>query len=196
MTSVCLPFPDFLPPPTDPYLALAQRFVAWLFGRRPMLQNHGEDLRQEAALAAVKAARTFDPRRGVAFLTFAWWQMRAAARDYLRRAFDPPRALRSYRRALMAELASGEEVSVPCEAALIVNLLKPVLLEATRPQRHRRYPRALGAAAERDVELFLAVLGGVSLADIAREAGISRERARQVVERLYPAFDHWRLHLR
>ncbi len=196
MTSACLPFPDFLPPPTDPYLALAQRFVAWLLRRVPRLQPHREDLQQEAALAALEAARSFRPSRDAAFLTHAWWQMRRASTRYLRRAFDPPRMLRLLRRAFSPTLNGAEVVAVPCEASLAVNLLRPVLLEATRPQRHRHYPRALGAGAERDVALFIAVLSGESQAEVARRLGISRERVRQVVARLTPAFHHWRAHLR
>lgn len=197
MTVATVPFPDFLPPspPGGAYLALARRFVEWLLKRWPGLRGHAEDLEQEAAIAALLAARCFEPGRGVGFLTFAWWKMRGAATRYLRKAVERKRLLRALASQLPAPLGPVESVQVPYDAALVVNLLRPVLLEATRPQRHRYYPRALGASAVRDVELFLAVLMGESLAEVGRRCGVTRERARQIVERLKPAFETWKLSL-
>jgi RNA polymerase sigma factor (sigma-70 family) len=53
-----------------------------------------EDLEQEAALALVLAARKFDPGRGVRFVTYAMWWVRARVQQASRRWYhlsqEPP----------------------------------------------------------------------------------------------------------
>ena len=191
----CVPFPDFMQPPDDDLLGLARRFVEWFLRRWPRLESHAEDLRQEAAIGALLAAKKFEPARRVGFVTYAWWQMRGQVTRYLRNAFDRPKVLRELAQSIPSPLDAAEAVQLPCDASTVIALLRPVLLEATRPMRHRKYPRALGAGAHRDVELFLLVLQGESLAEAGRKFGISRERARQLVEKLRPAFDYWRTSL-
>jgi RNA polymerase sigma factor (sigma-70 family) len=188
-----MPFADFLqPPPEDDFLGLASRFVDWFLRRWPGLSSHAEDLRQEAAIGAMLAAKKFDPSRNVSFVVYAWWRMRGQVTRYLRSAFDRPKMLRELAASVPSPLSRTDAVQLPCDAATVIALLRPVLEEATRPIRKRMYPRKLGASARRDVELFLAVLKGESMAEAGRRFGISRERARQLVERLTPAFNYWR----
>ena len=194
MTSASIPFPDFMQPPDDDLLGLASRFVEWFLRRWPKLDSHADDLRQEAAIGVLVARRKFDPTRRVGFLVYAWWEMRGQVTRYLRRAIERPRFLRELAEVAPAPLSPSDEVQLPCDASTVVALLRPVLLEATRPMRRRR--RALGAGARRDVELFLMVLRGESLAEAGRQFGISRERARQLVEKMRPAFNYWRASLR
>lgn len=197
MTSaVSTSFADFMQPPEDDFLNLARRFVDWFLRRWPSLASHAEDLQQEAAMGALLASRQFDPRRRTSFVTYAWWRMRGQVTRYLRTAIEKPRYLEELAHVSPKPLDTAETVQLPCDASTVIALLRPVLLEAVRPRRHRQYPRALGASAHRDVELFLAVLQGESLAEAGRRFGISRERARQLIEKMRPAFEWWRSSLK
>lgn len=102
-------------PPSEPELLLL-RFSALIESRVGLVRPHllrasfdRDDLRQEARLALIRAARKFDPSRGVPFLTFAKTVVDHAIADVLR-AHDPLPT--SARRDLKA-LAEHESTSSP-----------------------------------------------------------------------------------
>lgn len=158
-----------------------------------------EDLVNEGNLGLVRAAERFDPERGVRFVTYAAWFVRQTMLDALARAG----------RAAPPVPASGEGGVRPGRRAALVSLEAPsdpdgsgaplsdLLGDAAAPEpdrpavrreRRRALERGLAFLPEREervLRLFFGLDGEPprTLADIGREMGISRERARQLKER-------------
>jgi len=129
-----------------------------------------DDLVQEARLGALKAAKRFDPSRGVGFLTYASFWIRAALLEtYGKTLIHTPRGQKSVFIAHM-ELDSIEayDQSDLAEDLERRELLKVVLLK-------------MQSLPESKKSLLLRYASGASLAEIAQERGFSRQRASQIL---------------
>lgn len=60
------------------------RSLAWRIGRSIPAGVDVEDLISEGQVGLLQAARTYDPSRGAAFPTFAYWRIRGAMLDWVR----------------------------------------------------------------------------------------------------------------
>ena len=167
-----------------PYAAgITRQWIA----RSPSLRPHEEDLLQEASIGLLVAARRFRPARGVLFRTYAWWWVTARIRREAQRlgaalpAFDEG----------FQPTADGSGLH-PIESAVEVRRLLPRMARLLR-RAHRRTSPSAGSAS-RNVELFLrSLLHDESLADLGRAYSLSRERARQLHQRMGLLFERCRL---
>lgn len=124
-----------------------------------------EDAVAEAMAGALDAANRFDPDRGVRFVTYAAHWMRAAIIASTRRAADHAADDLGEREESIASADEGAEAAIGAtQAALIVRELA-----ATLEPRLRAIVESRFLSDEPP-----------SLAIIARELGLSRERARQL----------------
>jgi RNA polymerase sigma factor (sigma-70 family) len=166
------------------------------------------DLFQEGVLGLIRAAERFDPERGVHFATYALEWVRRAMDDAVRRAATPlsvstrdarrlyrlravdggrdadvaaalevPVARLPWLRAAAAPVASLEAVVAPADEP-------PLWREVLRRQVTREVGRAVDALPAREREVVRRRHGaGETLAAIARDLGVSAERARQLESR-------------
>lgn len=162
--------------------------AAWMASRFAYPSLDFDDLRQAALLGLMKAAEKFDPRRGVAFSTLAWWWMRSAIQQEVmgtrttirvpahRPVGDGPRAV-----------SLGTVVGDSTLGSLLVDGNSESPVEgAERSLLSERVRDALETLRPRDaevVELRFGINGARrphSLAEIARRFGVTRERVRQI----------------
>lgn len=174
------------------------RFVVACARRYRGLGVSTGDLVEEGNLGLLRAAERFDPDRGVRFVTYAAWFVRQAMLDAVARdgrAAPPiPDLDRPRGRARPAGVVSLE---APPEtggsgASLAELVADPTAPGADRPSHRRERRRILETGLaflpereERVLRLFFGLDDGSprTLADIAREMGVSRERVRQVKDR-------------
>lgn len=150
--------------------ALAHR--AWWLGRYPFTAYLAEDIHQEASLAAWRAADVFDWNRGIRFSTFAWYRMRTAVRQLLRRQhFGQPRRV--------GDVYEQWDLADDAPATDYPTLLRQCAQDMASPYAAR------GANATAATMLVLMELGE-NQSDAARAAGVSRQYASQVRQRLAP----------
>jgi len=163
--------------------------LAYSVARRYRLQGHIkglelEDLRQVAALGLIKAARRFQPARGARFGTFATLVMRQVIHDYLavqHRLAGAPRPASQDERDedFFATIPAREQGSHGFE---VVELVKKLL--DGLPARERGLVEA---------RFGLNGHGQRSIAALAREEGVSRQRVSQLLLR---SLDRMRLAFR
>lgn len=142
--------------------------------REDVRKADGDDLRSAGFLALCKAARHYDPSRGVAFSSYAW---RAIVNDVLAEARGGrPKSTAHKNRRL-------EKVSLSSMQALYGNAWEPA---APEEEDHDHDPEALAAVwrwveslSPGDAVIFRSRLGGVRLRDISEQVGISTEGVRQ-----------------
>ena len=147
-----------------------------------------DDLRQAATLGLMRAAEKFDPGRGAAFSTLAWWWMRSAIQQEVmgnrttirvpahRPVGDGPRAV-----------SLGTVVGDTTLGSLLVDRDSESPVDgAERSLLRERVRDALGTLRPRDaevVEMRFGINGARrphSLAEIARRLGVTGERVRQI----------------
>ena len=194
---------SYLPIPENDFAGLAAYFVNWFLKRFPFASHHADDLRQEAAIGALRAVPKFDPRRGVAFKVFAWWRMRNQVARFLRQL---PREEPS---PLVADTSfkgsggRGDEFGiedwaheaapardVQFEASLVLDPLRRVLFNAMSERLRALADEATGKHPH--VEFFIGVLGGESVPAASRRFGLTSRQGRRAFGRLSPAFEKWR----
>jgi RNA polymerase sigma factor (sigma-70 family) len=124
------------------------------------------DLIGEGFLALVKATRAFDPARGVKFSSFAFAGVRMAVAKMLRvRRYRPLRPLSVYGDGEAVEVADGRPGADPGVTEEVGRLL-----------------RWLSPRERAVVESYFGLRGGGrSVAELAREYGVSRQRVAQVL---------------
>lgn len=194
--------------PTDEFF-LANKGLAYAYVRRllhyaPALRHLRRDLQQEALVGVLRASQTYDPARS-SFSTYGW----VGAALQIRRAL--PRMLGAVRGPLNASITSAP-VMVPLDFSRLPTLapdacdLLDISWESARAALINLYreaygPRALGQdRAEAAVDCFLVRLttdagdrlrSGTSIDAVAKKHGFTRERGRQLANRVVPLFDRW-----
>lgn len=158
-----------------------------------------EDLINEGNLGMLRAAERFDPDRGVRFVTYADWFVRQGMLAAVARAgrAAPPipssgdRPGRPVPRATVLSLDVGSDPSgegSPLRGRL-ADPAAPVPGAAEKGRELRRALRAGLAFLPRREQRVLRLYFGLddtrsrTLADVGRELGVSRERARQLKDR-------------
>lgn len=197
-------------------LMLAHRHLA----RARHLRRQDEDVLQEARLAVVRAAQTWEPELGK-FCTYVLWWVRSFLGKYDRRGsrvvplpageWVPPRewSLDQPSSAVEGEEADSTRVDLfthtPAEDGLeardgerLMAQAAEALMRLRLAELSDRPTRTQRARVRRDVALFLRYrFEGVTLEMLASESGLTtREAIRQIVLRIQPAFDTWAAELR
>jgi len=133
-----------------------------------------EDLVQEGRLGALKAGKRFEPTRGVQFITYAAFAIRAAMREAIGKGMiHTPRGQKSVPVALLdsQQLNALEAFD---QAELAEEIEKRDLLERALFQINK-LPVARA-------NLLLRYANGETLAEIAKDMGFSRQRASQILK--------------
>jgi RNA polymerase sigma factor (sigma-70 family) len=150
---------------------LCVRFRPLAFSIAGKYRNRGvarHELRSAGLLGLVKAARKFDPERGVPFGGFAQHWIRGEILSL----FKPTRdALGRRTLSLNAPLPSSEEDEPREFMDIVADEARP----AITPD--------LSGLSEKERNILEARLGGETLREIGRELGISAERVRQIEAR-------------
>jgi RNA polymerase sigma factor (sigma-70 family) len=162
-----------------------------------------DDLFQEGVVGLVKAAGKFDPKRGVRFSTFASWWIKQTIRRYLQEdhLIHIPFYLKTLRRdrdyhgkklsiKQVENLASGERaqrVSTMSSTAMALLIdprqLDPGPLPLSREMR-LELRKLLGCLTPRErfcVEQYYLSLERLTLLQIGKELGVSRQRVCQIL---------------
>lgn len=171
---------------------LHDRFVGQYLRGKPMLRNHEADLKQEAVIGIMRAAEIYEPSRGIAFETFAWWMIKAAIRDYLRSAFggDAPTL------GANADLAIAN-LRAPCEIESAETRLDAPKVWAQTFERLAQLPKRGGvhttpnAVRERReaADVFMRhVVKGETLRKIGEDTGRTFQNVAKKVERMQVDF--------
>jgi len=134
-----------------------------------------EDLVQEGRIGALHSAKRFDPKRGVQFITYASYGIRAAMREAVdKKLIHTPRGQRSIPLTLMDSQKLGAIESVD---------------EFGTAEAHERqdlFERALAQVKKlpdsKSKLVLRYIYGEESLADIAKEVGVSRQRVSQILK--------------
>lgn len=187
-----------------PVVEVARRHLRRWLSLSPALHRFEDDLQQELLIAAWRAWKDFDPKRGVKFSTFSWGLMRGAALSFLKREKRAPLLATDFethrldsstetqvdRRSLLA-LKRDSSTETKVDARREVNRLARELKTEFESYGERAgRQRADGRGVERDVELYLRVeVLEQSQADAARAVGVSRQRVHQVLSQLKSARD-------
>jgi len=133
-----------------------------------------EDIVQEGRLGAIKAAKRFDPTRGVQFITFAAYSIRAGMREAVGKGLIPtPRGQKSVPVSLLDSQQLGSLEAFD-QSDLTEDLEKQDLLERALVQINK-LPVARAS-------LLLRYANGETLAEIAKDMGFSRQRASQILK--------------
>lgn len=133
-----------------------------------------EDLVQIGRCGALKAAKRFEPTRGVQFITYAAFAIRAAMREAVGRGIiHTPRGQKGVPVALLdtQQLNSLEAFD---ETDLAEELEKRDLLERAHEQ--------IKKLPERQANLLLRYANGETLAEIAKDFRVSRQRCSQILK--------------
>ena len=133
-----------------------------------------EDIVQEGRLGAIKAAKRYDPARGVQFITFAAYSIRAAMREAVGKGMiHTPRGQKGVPVALLDSQQLGSLEAFD-QSDLTEDLEKRDLLERALVQI-KKLPEARAS-------LLLRYANGETLAEIAKAMGFSRQRASQILK--------------
>ena len=133
-----------------------------------------EDLIQEGRLGAICAAKRFNPTRGVQFITFAAYSIRAAMREAIGEGvIHTPRGQKYVPVAFMDSQKLGSLEAFEPEGV------------AEEFERRDLYERALVQIQElpgNRASLLMRYANGETLAEIAKDMGFSRQRASQILK--------------
>lgn len=154
--------------------------VSAYLNRYRQMRPFKDDIRQDAYMALVQAAKTFDPSRGCAFSAYACTGIRfhlaAKAPDYLHAL----RRTRAY-----AASSDGEE-SIPDEG---VDPTESLVCMDAAPVSVRVRERVKAVAGERNEAVWWrVVMQEDSAAEAGKCFGLCRERARQIVDQVNALF--------
>jgi len=134
-----------------------------------------EDLVQEGRIGALKAAIRFNPGRNVQFITYSSWYVMAAMREAVNRGMiHTPRGQKQVRVSLMdsEKLGALESVDPVCIAE-----------ELERRDLYERALEQIKKLPEARASLILRYIhGDETMADIAKDLGVSRQRVSQILQ--------------
>lgn len=195
--------------PVNPLVAAAlkaklnERFVSAYLVSRPFMRSHEKDLRQEAVIGIMKAAENFDPTRGTAFESHAWWWMKATTRTYLRHAVggdapsfnDPAQTFEHPDSPGVASFV--DTIPAPCQIEASENRLDAPKVWAQTFDQLAALPKRRGthttpnaeAERRRAAEVFFRnVIKGETTREIAKDAGCSFQNVAQTAEKMRGEF--------
>lgn len=136
-------------------------------------QDRYQDLVQEGVLGLLRACDTFDESRGVKFLTYAAWWIRAFMSTYVKRA----------NKYIPVEDAEMEHIT--SHAVPQTNMEDMIIMEDIKEKMHKELHDT--GARGRDIDIVLSRYltdSPETLQELGDRYGISRERARQIEERM------------
>ena len=133
----------------------------WKFRRQRVVDN--EDASQEAMVHLCHAADVFDPSRGLAFSTLAFYAIRGGVSRARKQI------LRHGHAALVFDVAGDDDAPPRDEATDLARL--PAALAMLRPRHRLVMVLRFGIGGERPP---------MTLEEIGAELGVSRERIRQI----------------
>jgi RNA polymerase sigma factor (sigma-70 family) len=182
--------------------------VAGRWTHKTGLPSYADDAAQVALEALCAAARTFVPSRGK-FSVWAAYYVHGGLRRFFRRgarvvprdtkgtgdipldlSLDAP--LEETDGATHLDFLVDDVGDISREAAIDLHALGPRILRDMRQQVARRI-RGDRKRTLRYVDAFLEQeLEGLTLEAIGQRRGVTRERARQLVEKARPAFEAWK----
>lgn len=182
------------------HLPLVRHLVSELIGRRPDYARFRADLVQDGTLALYHALTKFDPNRGVAFGTYAWAWVQRDVREAACRYSSPASGVRTTNKVHAYHAPTRREAfdvayegtgtfGVRNESDAIPDSAGSNELTMQRNLEARRLSKEVfhelaGARRKnpkRDVEIFFrAYVQGESIADVARDMGLSRQRTHTI----------------
>ena len=155
-----------------------------------------EDLVSEGSIGLMKAARRYDARRGLRFASYAAVHIRRAMeRAVEREQTQSGVQLKSTMTAQQASKASMRSLDAPLGVKPQVSLLQVLVNDGAAPADSRTYSaaqqeqaeRALGSLQGREASVVAAYFGigqePLTMAEIAADMGLKRERVRQIRDR-------------
>jgi RNA polymerase sigma-32 factor len=149
----------------EPLLESVRGYALFLARRLRANRAAWEDAVAEAMKGAVEAAVRFDPTRGVRFVTYAGHWMRAAVLGVVRDTTEQSAEDLTEREESLASPGNGADEQV--NATQVATLV-------------RRITSTLEPRLRSIVESRFLTEEQPTLADVARDLGLSRERARQL----------------
>ena len=179
----------------DPSVALeVEGFIkkkAWGYARRaPMAGLEFDDLVQEGWTGALKAAAKFNPEAGANYLTYAAWWIDAAMKDALSRPIirTPEGEAFAWVDSLDAHLGGDSEQEGPTRLDWQRDDQPSAHELSTAAEDQARVRKALPMLEPRDRAVLVRHLGldgrePQSLQVVARELGVTRQRAGQILDR-------------
>ena len=165
-------------------------------------QNRGlalDDLISEGNVALVHAAARYDSTRGLRFAPYAAHHIRHAMEQALQREQQQTKAesrASGMRRSLDAPLGAKPNVSL---LSVLINADAPLAdSRAYSAAQERQVQRALNSLGQREMQVISAYFGlgqePLTMAEIASDMGLRRERVRQIrdraVRRMRKAYKH------
>ena len=165
-------------------------------------QNRGlalDDLISEGNVALVHAAARYDASRGLRFASYAAHHIRRAMEQALQREQQQTKAesrASGMRRSLDAPLGAKPNVSL---LSVLINADAPLAdSRAYSAAQERQVQRALNSLGQREMQVISAYFGlgqePLTMAEIASDMGLRRERVRQIrdraVRRMRKAYKH------
>jgi len=163
-------------------LDYASRLARKYVGRDPRLDAHRDDFVQEAYLGIEIACKKYDPSRGASLETLmhSWarcYMSRYLYRDVIHHAkrIAPPRWEGDDQLTAVPDTADGPDVELGRQQAL-EHFLGPELDKRLKHFRQSLRPRVRAIVAAR--------LKGATLQEVGTEFGLTRERVRQITERV------------
>lgn len=153
-----------------------------------------EDLVQAGHKGVARAAQTFDPAKGVKFNTYAMWWVRAYIREEARAM---GRLVRVPEKESLRALRVGSPypiraVSLNCpESENLAESSSAPPDECDDEETRDRIASAIGALPSRYRDVIrMRFFQDMTLADIGKEIGVGRERARQLESKALKMIQH------
>ena len=147
------------------------------------------DLVNEGNLGLIRAARRFDERRGVRFVSYAVWWIRQAILQAIERNGDGPRDSGEPRRRYVSlDAPAWSDVDTRLQEVLSDDESEGPEERAQRLALRDALDTSLAVLPEREEEILRLYFGlddedPLTLAEIGRRVGVSRERIRQLKDR-------------
>jgi RNA polymerase sigma-32 factor len=166
------------------------RFVLKVAQRYRWSGSKMSDLVRAGNIGLMRAARTFDPEKGLRFVSYAVWSIRASIQNYIveSRALVQFGTTRAQRRLFFALGRTRRELETPqatgAESALNeVAQDHQLAAEEARTAMETRIREALARLGDRErfiIEHRVMTDDPVTLADVGAQLGLGRERTRRL----------------